>query len=202
MTPEPIELEPINLEPTAPPSFTSAPPTLGSFQPTMPELEPIDLEPPVPESIDLASSFTPTGEFSPGPASPSEFVPFIAGPIQDKPKPASSDPTGTWMDFLKKEVVEEEKPTIVPFLLSDYESKPAIAEEKAETPAEVILEVVAESKESKKEKKKREKEEKKAKKEEKKEKKETPATEGTVCPACSKMVPGGWRFCTYCGQSL
>ena len=199
-TPEPIELEPINLEPTTPPSFTSAPPTLGAFQPAMPELEPIDLEPPVPESIDLTATFSSSEpEFSPGPPSPSEFVPFIAGPVQDTPKPVSSEPTGTWMDFLKKEVVEEEKPTIVPFLLSDYESKPDKVTEKIETPAEVMLEVIPDQKESKKEKKKREKEEKKAKKEDKKEK---PASEGTVCPACHKTVPGGWRFCTYCGQSL
>ena len=197
---EPIELEPIDLEPTPPPSFTSAPPTLGSFQPAMPELEPIDLEPPVPESIDIESTFSSSGpQFSPGPPSPSEFVPFIAGPVQDKTTPVSSEPTGTWMDFLKKEIVEEEKPTIVPFLLSDYESRPAKEEEKRETPAEVILEVIPEQKESKKDKKKRDKEEKKVKKEDKK---ETPASEGTICPACHKTVPGGWRFCTYCGQSL
>ena len=202
-TPEPIELEPIDLEPSSAPSFTSAPPTLGSFQPVQPGLEPIDLEPPVPESIDLASTFSqPTSEFTPGPPSPSEFVPFIAGPVSDKPRLVSNEPTGTWMDFLKKEVVEEEKPTIVPFLLSDYENKPDKAEEKTESPAEVILEVVPEEpekKESKKERKKREKEEKKAQKEQKKEK---PDVEGTVCPACHKTVPGGWRFCTYCGKSL
>ncbi len=200
--PEPFELEPLELEaePSFKPRFTSKPPAFNVFEPKSSELEPIDLEPPIPESIDLETTLNASSrEFTPGPPPPSEFVPFIAGPVQERPKPISNEPTGTWMDFLKKEVVEETKPTIVPFLLSDYDKKPDRPEEKDDSTPEVILEIVPDKKDSKKDKKKKDKEDKKAKKEEKKEK---PAQEESVCPSCHKTVPGGWRFCTYCGQAL
>ena len=180
---EPVEEKPVL-------SFTSAPPT-----PEPIELEPIDIEPSTPAPF---TTSVPSSTLEIETSTPQEvveekteaFVPFVAGPVQDKPKPLSTGSTGTWLDFLKKEKVEEEdKPTFVPFLLSDYKKESEESKAKIEEPKEIILEVV-----SKKDKNK--------KKKGKDKKKEKVSEEGRVCPSCHKMVPGGWRFCTYCGQAL
>ncbi|MHA1314999.1 MAG: GTP-binding protein [Candidatus Helarchaeota archaeon] len=188
---EPIKIEPVTPEPAPSPSLKaselqfppapempeapSGPVPFTAEQPAAPAFE-LETPPSQPNLFEQISAVESSEKIEAQDGQDSEFVPFIAGPIE-QPKPIIvDDDVPTWMTFLKRKDDEEEeyKPSFIPFLVSD-----AGISSKGEEAEEIVLEVIP------------------------KEEAPTVATnEERICPNCHQKIAGAWKFCTYCGSKI